>query len=129
LSSSTRVACTTAYCTGGSSEHSGWVLSSNTEYYNSSGQLLMTTNGSGIVDFGSGASLNQPFTTAVSFYWTGLQEDWRLTADTRTDWTVEIAGLPVAGLGAGSVTNNTSLGFFGQNDQCSKSFRFLCVRQ
>ena len=70
-----RVACTTALCSGGTSEHIDWVLQPNAEYYRSDGTtLILKTNANGIFDFG--ANLTNSFDTSASTYFTGLMGDW-----------------------------------------------------
>lgn len=69
-----RVACTSANCAGGVSEHVDWVLKPSTEYRQIDGSTVIgTTNSAGLFAF----PLSNVVSTQSSFLWTGLQADWR----------------------------------------------------
>jgi hypothetical protein len=67
-----RVACTTANCSGGSSEHTDWVLAPNTQYHNILGGVVGTTNANGIFDF----PLENKIDLSNDYIWTGMQGNW-----------------------------------------------------
>ncbi len=80
-----RVACTTANCGGGVSEHIDWVLHASTTYTRSDGTtVVMTTGTTGTWDFVDPITdphnLPATFDTAASQYRTGLDWDWRTYA-------------------------------------------------
>ncbi|MCB1140157.1 MAG: DUF1554 domain-containing protein [Leptospiraceae bacterium] len=129
LASAQRRACTSANCsTSGASEHLDWVLTANQEYLNPSGTTIMTTNGSGVVDFSS-SSLATAFTTEAGTYWTGLTDSPAWTTDVScSDWSSNASG--DSGMqGTGSATNVSAIGSFGNQTNCNNARRFLCVRQ
>ncbi|WP_139357235.1 DUF1554 domain-containing protein, partial [Leptospira alexanderi] len=65
-----------------------WVFKPNQQYRRAEdGAIVMTTNSSGMFDFASGATLENPFTLQrESGQWTGLNSDW-------TTW--KSGGVPV----------------------------------
>ncbi len=67
-----RVACTTPNCSGGSAEHTDWVLAANTQYTRVDGTVIGTTNSSGIFAF----ALSQSIGTGFQTTWTGFANDW-----------------------------------------------------
>lgn len=69
-----RIACTTANCSGGPSEHVNWILHANTTYRRLSTMVtIMETNANGIFVFGT---LSSPIWDGVPGWWTGINADW-----------------------------------------------------
>lgn len=82
---SSRVACSTGGCSGGTSEHVDWVLKPNTNYYRSDGVTFVAkTNANGIFDF---TLTNAPHYDTNSINWTGLMFDWRSSPFSCVSWT------------------------------------------
>ncbi len=78
-----RVACTTAFCSGGPGEHVNWVLSASTSYYRPGLAVdIGTTNANGIFDF----PLENGFVADSTLMWTGLTVDW-LSTNNCVNWT------------------------------------------
>lgn len=72
---SARIACTTAYCSGGEMEHVDWVLLANTAYQNTAGQII-TTNAKGLFDFPTINPLMPQSQWLSNYVWTGLGANW-----------------------------------------------------
>lgn len=127
-----RRACSTANCSGGSSEHINWVFAVNTEYYKvASGTdvlVFKTSASAGILNFGS-SSLSNAYSSTAATIWTGLATDWTEASLTNCNAWVSSSGLQSAMQGLANATNNTTLdaGTFG--DTCDKLYKVLCVRQ
>lgn len=126
-----RRACSTANCSGGSSEHINWVFAVNTEYYKvASGTdvlVFKTSASAGILNFGS-SSLSNAYSSTAASIWTGLATDWQQDISC-TSWTSS-SGLQSGIIGNANATNNTTLdstSTFG--DTCDKLYKVLCVRQ
>ena len=126
-SGSTRVACTTANCSGGTAEHTDWVLTPNTRYVRLDGttSIGITTN-SGIFDFSGG--LTNSFGTAMVAVWTGLNANWRTgsTCDSSGSWNTGSAD--VHGF-AGFSTATDATAIANSDDLCGSSRYLYCVEQ
>ena len=123
---STRIACTTANCSGsGAAEHTGWVLAASTAYYRVDGTTLIgTTNAAGIFSF----PLTNSFSTAASYYWSSLNTDWTVYGGGAvhcTGWTTNSSGN--GEMGDPSATDTSSIKAFGTG--CNGSNYLLCVQQ
>ncbi|WP_246834110.1 DUF1554 domain-containing protein [Leptospira bourretii] len=82
-----RIACTTANCSGGPSEHTGWVLKANKEYRRSNGTTIVgTTTANAIFTFPLTNSINNaiPFTNMTA---TGLNANWTSNSNHCSQWT------------------------------------------
>ena len=68
-----RVACTTANCSGGPSEHDDWVLLPNQQYVRNNGSSIIgTTNANAIFEF----PLDAAFSTVSDYAWGGYYTTW-----------------------------------------------------
>lgn len=118
-----RIACTTANCSGGPSEHTDWVLAADTSYYRTDATtLLFTTNANGIFDFSG--TLSNSFDTGGVEYWSGLNTDWTASANDCSDW-----GGTGANGAIGSATATDSNAINTANPSCGTNRRLACVRQ
>lgn len=82
----TRRACSTANCSGGTSEHINWVLKTNTEYRRSDGTTVVgSTNANGIFNLPLTSSIEPTLLLGSSSVVTGLSTDWTSGLDF-TDW-------------------------------------------
>ncbi|MCB1305334.1 MAG: DUF1554 domain-containing protein [Leptospiraceae bacterium] len=80
-----RIACTTANCSGGTSEHTDWVLKSSKEYRRTDGTTVIgTTTANGIFSFPltNQVKLNE----GITINWTGLLTNWSTGSDC-ANWT------------------------------------------
>ena len=118
-----RIACTTADCSGGTTEHEDWVLAESTPYVRSDGVTFIgKTNSVGIFSFPLSSSVNElEYTT-----WTGLNTDWTTSENTCTDWisnSADVSGSVghtyVATTGAIDINNAT----------CDDTAYLYCVEQ
>ena len=125
VSGTTRRACSTANCGGGSSENIDWVLKPSTKYYRADGTTeIFTTNAAGIFVYGTATNTISNISLGV---WTGLNIDWTNTAGDCTAWT-SIAGTT----GRGSAAFNTSDDMISidQAAACTASaYSLYCVEQ
>ena len=125
VSGTTRRACSTANCGGGSSENIDWVLKPSTKYYRADGTTeIFTTNAAGIFVYGT--ATNTISNTSVGV-WTGVNIDWTNTAGDCTAWT-STAGTT----GRGSAAFNTSDDMISidQAAACTASaYSLYCVEQ
>lgn len=119
----TRIACQTAYCTGGTSENINWVLSPNTTYTRSDGTIIGTTNSAGIFP----ATLTNSFSSTNTKIWTGLKADWTQWFDEDcNDWTSQNG----FNNGARGVSNNSDYRSWAlARDNCNVAGSFYCVEQ
>ncbi len=121
---SNRIACTTSNCSGGVSEHTGWVLSPYTIYTRSDGTTrVFITNQSGIFAFGT---LTSSPTGIAGEYWTGLNNDWTTSSETCLEWSTTSPSYK-GNSGYGSSTSNTAVNY--SQPQCFKTNRIYCVEQ
>ncbi|TDP51151.1 uncharacterized protein DUF1554 [Bacteriovorax stolpii] len=119
---SNRVACSSANCSGGSSEHVDWVLRANTQYQRvSDGATVGTTNANGIFSFPLTNSLDASYT-----YWlfTGLTANWITNTGDCTNWS-STGGF--GGFGLGDKTTIEAV--YSNNGSCSTSVKLICVEQ
>lgn len=122
VGSLSRTACSTANCSGGSSEHIDWVLSPNTMYYRDNETTeIGETNSAGIFTF----PLTNAFASTFETTWTGMLGDW--TADTTcTGWSDGTGG----DIGTYGDTNDTSSNQISfTQDVCSTTLKIICVEQ
>lgn len=119
-----RRACSTANCSGGTSEHINWVLKPNKEYRRFDGTTVVgTTNANGIFTF---PLTNSPY-HVVNFtdnIVTGMNSDWTNSSDDCSGW----SGNSNSFAGGAYNTTGTNLinkGIYG----CTTTTRALCVEQ
>ena len=119
---STRVACTTANCGGGPSEHVGWVLAANKRYTRLDGTEIGNTTANALFSF--------PLTNSISTFaitsWTGFDSDWTaFSVGLCSGWN------STAGNGVDGSTTATNIGAVSSNyNPCSTATRRLyCVEQ
>ncbi len=116
-----RVACSTAYCSGGSAENIDWVLKPNTYYIRPDGSAIGNTDPAGIFVF----PLNSPIADlTTTFAWTGLAFDWKI-GTTCSGWTdnTSITG------DKGQVDKNDAQAIHFASATCGTSQRLYCVEQ
>lgn len=77
-----RVACTSANCSGGTSEHTDWVLQPSVAYTRSDSTYIATTTSAGIFSF----NIPNPIYAPATNIWTGLSTDFTTAGDC-TNWT------------------------------------------
>lgn len=119
-----RVACTTANCSGGATEHTDWILAPNQAYFASiSNNHIFTTNENGVFVFGKATN---PIEAIGNKYWSGLEADWTTSPSICTGWTDN---------------TNTGNGAVGQSDRfnqelisrglqgCNADLPLVCVEQ
>ncbi len=122
----TRVACTTANCSGGPTEHLNWSLYASTVYRKLDMTTIMTTNANGIFVFGT---LSAPPDTVGAGWYTGLSTTWTYAgvgtgACTGDNWSSP-GGNATYGLqnvvGTGAISSG--------NQACGSCTRLLCAQQ
>lgn len=128
-----RVACTTANCSGGSSENKDWVLKANTSYVRTDGTAIGTTNAAGIF---TSAFTNAVTSTTGVFYRSGLKINstpgWVADASAHCQFYSVTTGTGTTGAAYGT---NVSSGGGGDSFQyanassCASTFVLLCVEQ
>ena len=118
-----RRACTSANCTGASTdEHIDWVLQPSTTYSRSDcTTTIFTTNANGVFPFGT-ASSNVDGSGAD--YWTGLVNNWTTNGTDCTDWSATTGN---SRYGEGNQTNNRLISRGNLN--CTSTANLLCVEQ
>ncbi len=116
-----RVACTTAFCVGGESENTDWVMYSNVEYRRGDGTtVIAVTQAGGIWTFNASAGV----TAALITPWTGFLNDWRSEASPCANW-----------MGTGGNANignsqvNTNLMINAGGTACSGARALYCAEQ
>jgi hypothetical protein len=105
VDSSTRVACTTANCSGGPSEHTDWVLHGNTDYTRVDSTIIGRTDTNGLWIF--------PLTNAIAANsdrsWTGFEStvvDWRTEdVDNCSNWS-SLAGVGYTSIHSGTIISS-----------------------
>lgn len=118
-----RVACTTANCSGGTSEHIDWVLQPNRTYARTTGVTVLTTNANGIFVFGT---LTNAMATGVAGWWTGLNSNWTFnSACTGNTWSSTGGN---ARYGDPNTTNASSIAA-GLDGCTTTGSKLLCVQQ
>lgn len=119
-----RIACTTANCGGGPSEHLNWILHANTIYRRlSTMAAVMETNANGIFVFGT---LSAPVWDGVPGWWTGINADWTFNSACGDNaW-----GTTGGNARFGDPNLTTSGALSNGLDPCSTTgSRLLCVQQ
>lgn len=121
-----RVACTSANCSGGVSEHTDWVLKTSQEYRRTDETTVIgTTTSNGIFNVGLPTpTLDNAIGTVSTFVWTGLAGDWTSNNDC-TNWT-STAG---TGTNGQAVNTNNIFLFNNSGDGCSNTRVVYCVEQ
>ncbi len=118
-----RTACSTADCSGGSSEHIDWIISANTTYYQDDETTeIGTTTSSGIFEF----PVTNAFTTSIEEIWTGLLGDWTTDLTTCVGWT-DGTGLEIGTYG--DTTSNTANTISFTQSGCNDTKKIACVEQ
>lgn len=131
---STRVACTTAFCSGGTSEHVDWVLSPSTAYVRPDATLVGTTTSAGVFGSAPHYTLNGSIWTvsfsADSHVWTGMDMDQRnwihRNGATCSAWTSASSGAS-GGYGTDSDANDNAFNYY--TDGCNMTNHLYCVEQ
>ncbi len=126
LTATTRIACTTANCSGGPSEHTDWVLAASTSYERGGdGAPLGTTTANAIFSF---PLTNSIYPGTTDSFLTGLHTSWTKRNDTCLNWTSDSGGV-YAATGYSNVTTSQAIwdgGFVG----CDFGYyRLYCVEQ
>lgn len=120
--STARRACSTASCSGGSSENIDWPLKASRSYYRTNQTTeIGTTTAAGIFEF----PLKAPFATSGTDAWTGLNTNWTTSAATCSEWT---GGAGTSGCAVESSTTATGISD-GGGSGCSTARRLICVEQ
>lgn len=124
-----RVACTTANCAGGVAEHTAWVLQPSTQYVRAGdAAVVLTTNVDGIFNF-AGTLTNSFDAGAPVTYWTGITNNWVLSAKHCTAWTNGVGGGPNTGqAGLSNAITQNAIRDAGFTD-CGTLTRLLCIEQ
>lgn len=134
--SSTRRACTSAYCnTSGIGENSNWVMKANTTYKDLNGNELFTTNASAIAEFPVFSNIQGLVGDKV---WTGLEMEsdegfmttsaW-LTGENCGDWLDENAGGGRVGENMFTNPNQGYYNFSDWTDSCGTMNPLYCIEQ
>jgi hypothetical protein len=132
---SSRIACTTANCSGGSSEHVGWVLNSNTEYTRTDGTIIGRTDSNGLFVFPLTASFASTAPSLNSIH-TGLNSSWTSKTENCYGWTQTVGPGPAEAFSSGGAYDATSTSALtgGAGPYCDNTagvftYRLLCVEQ
>lgn len=119
-----RIACTSASCSGGPSEHTDWVLKANKEYRQSNGTTVIgTTTANGIFTF---PLTNEPQTTinTTDVTATGLNQNWTSSTNDCTNW----SGAGSFAMGSHTVKTVNTINSGGTGG-CASTTKILCVEQ
>ncbi|MCB1179636.1 MAG: DUF1554 domain-containing protein [Leptospiraceae bacterium] len=121
----TRRACSTSNCVGGSSENSNWILIANQSYYNGSdNSLVFTTNSKGITSFPINSYL---LSSTSQYWWTGMDTGWENTLiDNCSSWGAT-GSSGYRGQGGKLDSSFVSIGL-GVNS-CTDNLYIVCVEQ
>ncbi|WP_243394003.1 DUF1554 domain-containing protein [Leptospira meyeri] len=128
-----RIACTTANCSGGTSEHIGWVLKPNKEYRRKDGTTVIgTTTANGVFSFPLSNSVESLANMASGGYptnatATGMNADWTSNASDCLDWTTN-AGGNSSTVGTWDNTGSGLIGGAGTSG-CTNQHMLVCVEQ
>ncbi len=120
-----RIACTTENCSGGTSEHTGWVLAASTTYMRTNDTTTIgTTTSAGIFSF----NLTNAVSSTTNGVWTGLNANWTISSATcgATPWTSSSSS-DVGKIGAADQTSSTAIS--SSSDQCNFMDNLYCVEQ
>ncbi len=131
---STRVACTTAFCSGGTGEHVDWVLSPSTVYTRPDGTVIGTTTSAGVFGSSSGLTLTNSIWTvgfsANSHVWTGMDMDQRnwiyRSGAVCSGWSTSSSGTNGC-YGTDSDTNDNAFNYLMEG--CNTTNHLYCVEQ
>ena len=119
-----RIACTTANCSGGPSEHTGWVLKANKEYRQSDGTTVIgTTNANGIFTFPLTNPFKSPF-IGTNMSATGLNVNWTSNSNHCSQWT----GTGSFAMATYDSTSSDAI-YAGGTAGCTNTARIICVEQ
>ena len=84
-----RIACTTANCSGGTSEHIDWVLKPNKEYRRTDGSTVIgTTNSNGIFSFPISNGVDEYNSGTFSITVSALESNWTSSTDDCTNFSL-----------------------------------------
>ncbi|MEI7013459.1 DUF1554 domain-containing protein [Leptospira licerasiae] len=124
-----RRACTTASCSGGTSEHLDWVLKPNKEYRRKDGTTVIgTTTANGVFTFPLTNSVeilaNLVVTNGIG---TGMNADWTSNANDCSDWSTNAGGTSST-VGTWDSTGSGLIGGAGTSG-CSNTHMVVCVEQ
>lgn len=125
---SSRRACTTDNCSGGTGEHIDWVLRNNATYCKTDGTtIITTTNAVGLLSYPLAVSLASSSTSV----WTGLMSYWKGNVDC-SNWTSSTMSTDQAHNGNMGDAGSTSESFAGDANafaQCGNTKKIICVEQ
>lgn len=119
---STRKACTTSNCSGGTSEHTDWPLVASTQYKRTDGTVIGTTDSNGLFTF----PLTNSFAATSYNLYTGLSTDFTSATTDCSHWTTNNSGTN-GNYGSSAQVNTNAIDVitFG----CNNVGRFVCVEQ
>ncbi len=127
-----RVACSTANCSGGSSEHVDWVLQANKTYVRGSdgSTVIGTANNEGLFTFNLSNNILPSGTQVNPRFWSGLASDWT-ESDTCNLWTVNgtISATGYSGQRGSAYNGDYQAMSYSGGAACSGSWFLLCVEQ
>ena len=124
-----RVACNTANCQGGASEHTDWPLQANTPYGRPDGAFLGKTNAVGLLPDTLSAKIKNASDTYAWIAWSGFDREWRTTAGVNcSDWGSN------SSLGIGTIIYSTAASTWrvsdSMTDNCNNTTRkLICAEQ
>ena len=119
-----RIACTTANCSGGTSEHTNWVLKPSKEYRRADGSTVIgTTTANGVFSFPLTAAIQTTVVDTNSTV-TGLENNWTSSTNDCTNFSVSGASTS-NGLHDSTSNNLLSVGPSG----CGNTMKIICVEQ
>ncbi|MNK99727.1 hypothetical protein D3C87_1201380 [compost metagenome] len=123
-----RIACTTADCSGGVSEHTNWVLAPNTEYRRlDETTVIGTTTASGIFAFPLDNTVVDGSTPEANGIWTGLDLDW--TSHATNCLGFESSSGANSAMAGVSYVDSVNTIQNGGGASCSFGQRLYCVEQ
>lgn len=122
-----RLACSTANCSGGTGEHSNWVLTADTEYRRSDGITIIgrTLATAGIFPV-TVTPLQNSITDSAAQVFTGLRQDWRDDFDCQ-DWLT--TGIAEVAIGANDTSAVNVQSIAGTNLACNTPYPVYCAEQ
>jgi hypothetical protein len=119
-----RIACTTANCTGGAAENSGWVLRPSTTYVRTDySTVIFKTNAAAIT-----LTMQNDFNSSIQTVWTGLNSDWTASSDNCSSWLSNSGPMGSVGSSVATPLNVPNALSWGTAN-CMFTRRFLCVEQ
>jgi len=120
-----RIACTTANCSGGTAEHTDWVLKPNTKYILAVGESTIgTTNSSGIFSF----PLQTALAATTNYFWSGfaVAGNWTIGSNHCLNWT---SADPDENGDQGRTDSTGNKILVNAARACNVDSRLLCVEQ